>query len=80
MPFDLTVTLGNVLTILSMAIAGFAFVLSMKSELKVFGQRMDKVEGVMGRVTDALVQLARQEARLDAHAERISRIERSDNR
>lgn len=77
--FDLTITLGNVLTMATMAVAGFCFVWTMKGDLQVFGSRLDKLEKVMDKVTDALVQLARQEVRLDSHAERISRLEREDN-
>ena len=73
--FDATVTLGNVLTIVGMGVAGIAFVLAMKGELRVFAQRLDKLESVMGRVTEALVELARQEVRLDAHADRIKNLE-----
>ena len=73
--FDATVTLGNILTLVGMGVTGLAFVLSMKGELRVFAQRLDKLESVMGRVTDALVELARQGVRLDAHAERIKNLE-----
>lgn len=73
--FDSTITLGNVLTIVTMGVAGFGFVWTMKSDIKVLLQRLDKVEGAMAKLTEALVQLARQEVRLDAHADRISRLE-----
>ena len=83
--FDMTVTLGNLLTIVAMAIAGLGFVWTMKGELRAFegelhaiSGRLAGVEGVMSKVTDALVQLAAQGARLDAHADRISRLERSE--
>jgi hypothetical protein len=73
--FDLTITLGNILTILAMGVAGFGFIWAMKSDIKVLLGRLDNVEGAVAKLTDALIQLARQEVRLDAHADRISRLE-----
>jgi hypothetical protein len=73
--FDFTITLGNALTIVTMGVTGLGFVWTMKAEIKVLVQRLDNVEGAMAKITDALIQLARQEVRLDAHADRISRLE-----
>jgi hypothetical protein len=73
--FDLTITLGNILTILAMGVAGFGFIWAMKSDIKVLLGRLDNVEGAVAKLTDALIQLARQEVRLDAHADRIARLE-----
>jgi hypothetical protein len=75
MAFDTTITLGNILTIFAMAGSVYFFIMTMRGDLRVLGQRLTSVEVSMSQVTLALVQLAKQEARLDAHADRINRLE-----
>jgi hypothetical protein len=75
MAFDATISLGNLLTIVAMVGSVYFFIMTMRGDLRVLGQRLTSVEVGMAQVTLALVQLAKQEARLDAHADRISRIE-----
>lgn len=75
MSFDTTITLGNVLTMITMGGSVYFFIMTMKSDLRLLSARLTSVEVNMTQVTVALVQLAKQEARLDAHADRISRIE-----
>jgi hypothetical protein len=78
MVFDSTITLGNLITIVTMAGSVYFFIMTMKADLRVMSQRLTSVEVGMSQVTLALVQLAKQEARLDAHADRISRIEQEN--
>lgn len=73
--FDGSVTLGNILTIISIVGAGFVFVMTMRADLSALGLRVEKVEGIMSKVIDALIQLAKQEERLDSHAQRLRRLE-----
>ena len=73
--FDTTITLGNLLTIAAMAASVYFFIMTMKADLRVMSQRLTSVEIGMSQVTLALVQLAKQEARLDAHADRIKFLE-----
>ena len=73
--FDTTITLGNILTILTMGGSVYFFIMTMKADLRLMSQRLTSVEVNMSQVTLALVQLAKQEARLDAHADRINRME-----
>lgn len=82
MTLDLTITLGNVLTIVGMAVASFVFLWSIRSqvavinsEIRSFVGRLDKIDSAMTRLTEALIQLSRQEARLDAHADRLKSLE-----
>jgi hypothetical protein len=75
MAFDTTITLGNVITIITMAGSVYFFIMTMRGDLRVLGQRLTNVEVSVSQVTLALVQLAKQEARLDAHADRINRLE-----
>jgi len=76
MIFDGTISLGNILTIVSIAATGFAFIMTMKGDVKLLSARLDKVDAIMSKVTDALIQIARQEERLDHHAKRIEHLER----
>lgn len=78
MVFDASITLGNVLTMISIVGAGFVFVMTMHSNLTALGDRVGRVEGVMQQVTSALIQIAKQEERLNSHAERIARLESHD--
>ena len=79
MSFDTSITLGNVLTIFAMGASVYFFIMTMRGDLRVLGQRLTSVEVGMSQVTLALVQLAKQEARLDAHADRISRLEQESS-
>ena len=78
MTFDLTINIGNIITIITIAASIGALFIMMKYDLREVKQRLDKVEIVMGKVTDALVQLAVQEVRLDGHDKRLDRLEVKD--
>lgn len=78
MAFDATITWGNILTILSIVGSIGAMVVAMRSKLQHIDDRMKKVEFIVDRFGEALIQLARQEVRLDNFERRISNMEDED--
>ena len=64
-------------------LGGFGFfAMGLKSDIKIFGQallnierRLNTVEQSLNATNQALIQIAKQEVRLDHHAERISDLE-----
>jgi hypothetical protein len=82
MMFDFQVTLGNVLQILSI-VGGWIWIVSnLKSEIKILvnsligiKERLTAVEISVTALNKATVELARQEVRLDSHAERLVDLE-----
>ena len=82
--FSLEITLGNILTVVSMAIIGLGFLFTIKSEVKLLAQalasldrRLNTVEQALVALNQATIQLARQEVRLDSHEQRFQDIERT---
>lgn len=73
--FDWTITAGNIATVLTMFAGGVVFIVTLRADLITIGRRLERVESGMSQITDALIQLAKQEERLNAHADRLSRLE-----
>lgn len=76
MAFDPTISLGSLLTAVSVALGAIAFIWTMKSDIKGLDGRVGRIEETIAKVTETLVQLARQEARQDGLESRIGRAER----
>lgn len=84
--FDLTVNLGNLITIVSVAVGGIWFLANFRtdiqiivqrlsqfdSELKNFDQRLAKMADGLDKLTEVLTRIARQEERLDGIDQRIN--------
>ena len=76
MTFDWTISLGNLLTVAGFAFSGIIFVMMMRSDMLVLGQRINAVESVLKDLTTAAVAVARQEARIETMDERLNAISR----
>ena len=80
---DWTISLGNIATLIGFLIGGVLFVFSMKSEMRVFGERFTVIDAQVKDIklevsglSKAMVQIAVQSTRLDSLSERISTIDR----
>ena len=83
MTFDWTVSIGNVLTVIGFLGAAALFVFGMRGKLDLFGQRLVMIErqvGVvekqLGKLSEAMIQLAVEKTRLDGISERVNALDR----
>ena len=74
MVFDWTISLGNILTIVGFAGSGVIFVMMMRGDMMVLGQRVNSLEIAFRQLTEATVNVARQEARITTLDERLNMI------
>jgi len=78
--FDLTVNLGNLLTILSFLTGGVAFVVTLRNMIRSLNQRMSSVEIELKKLTDVLIKLAGYDERFRGYDERFMRLENEQSR
>ena len=78
-------TLGNLLNIASIVIGCILFIMTMKGKLDLLNQnlytidrRLTAVEGLISTLSQATVQLAKQEVRLDIIAREIEQLKKGD--
>ena len=76
MVFDWTISLGNILTIAGFAGSGVIFVMMMRGDMMVLGQRVSSVEEALKDLARASLAVARQEARIETLDERVNAISR----
>ena len=76
MSFDWTISLGNLLTVGGFAFSGIVFVMMMRADMMVLGQRINSVELVLKDLAAAGLAVARQEARIEGLDERLTSISR----
>lgn len=76
--FDLSINLGNVLTILSFIIGGLFFISNVKSDVRVLDMRLTAVDAQLedfkiqqAKVNDILIAMATATGRANAMEERI---------
>lgn len=74
--FDPTINLGAIVSIIVYGGAGLAFVLWLKSDIKLLSFRMESVEKVTMHLSVVITQQAVQNNRLDQQAERMNRLDR----
>lgn len=75
MVFDATVNLGQIMTLFSMLGGGMAVILTLRSDMEALGKRVESLEHAVERQTEILVQINRQEVRLDSQERRLARLE-----
>lgn len=75
MAIDWTINFGHVLTLGTLAFGLIAGAMAMKSQGDATAIRLASVEKEMRAMTTVLVQIARQDERLNAHGERLTHIE-----
>jgi hypothetical protein len=66
-----TVSLGNILTIVSFILGGLAFIWSMKGDLKISSMRLTNIEVEITELRKVIVTMARQEERINSMDERL---------
>ena len=72
---DLSINLGNLLTIASFLVGGTTFIVALRSMLRSLDERMVSVEGEIKKLTDILVKLAAYDERFKNYDERFLRNE-----
>lgn len=73
--FDPTISLGTILSIVGYGGAGLAFVLWLKSDIRMLAFRMGEVEKVTMHISVVMTQVAIQNNRLDNQGERMNRLD-----
>ena len=76
MTFDWTVSLGNLLTILGFGGSGVIFVMMMRGDMLVLGQRVNNVEIALKEMAIASREVAKQEGTIRELNERVNMISR----
>jgi hypothetical protein len=66
-----TVNLGNLLTIFSFFVGGLLFITSLKSDTRITAVRLQAVESELAELRKVVVEIARQEERLNAMDQRM---------
>lgn len=84
MTIDGTINLGHILTIIGMGIGGVGVYVGMRMDLRAIAdklasqdRRVDAIERDLSKMTQVLVDVARQDARLDAHEQRLAHLEKN---
>lgn len=74
--FDPTINIGTIFAVLAGIGSGIAFVMWIKSDIKMLAFRMGEVEKVTMHLSVVITQQAVQNTRLDLQAERMNRLDR----
>lgn len=75
MSIDWTISLGTVVGVVSLLFSAAGVVWALRGDMRVLGSRLASVEAHMSRLSDVLVQIGRQDERLNSHEKRIERLE-----
>ena len=76
MIFDWTISLGNILTVAGFGFSGIIFVMMMRGDMMVLGQRISNIESVLKDLASAALVVAKQEGRRETLDERLNAISR----
>ena len=76
MTFDLTVNLGNLLTILSFLVIGISIAASIRSQVTTMAIRLLSLETEIKKLSEVLIALGRQDERLNALDDRLISLEK----
>ena len=75
MQFDWTVNLGNILTVGSFVAGGVLFIMTIRDDAKITARRLESVELELARISQAIVDIARQDERMKAMEHRLRLLE-----
>ncbi len=75
MTFDLSVNLGQMITLFGFLAGGIGAFVSTRADLSAQARRLSFVESEMRKQTDILVEFARQDERLRAFEHRLDHLE-----
>lgn len=70
------ITYGNLATAGAIVSGWLWFFAGLKNKIDVLNDRIQSLEGTINRFSEALIQIAKQEVRLDSHAQRLQHIEK----
>lgn len=73
--FDWSIKLGDVLTIVAIVAAALGFLYTLRGKVDAMDGRLKHVETELSAFVQALVQLARQDERIEAHDKRLNSLE-----
>jgi septal ring factor EnvC (AmiA/AmiB activator) len=69
--FESTISLGNILTVLSFIAIGMAFIWTMKGDIRIASTRLEGIEEDIHELRKVVVEIARQEERIRQMDERL---------
>ena len=75
---EMTISVGNLLTILAFLVGGIGFVYTIRSDVGAQGRRLGAVESELRKLSEILVALGRQDERLNAIDRRIDDLRRGE--
>ena len=76
MTFDWTISLGNILTVVGFAGSGVIFVMMMRSDIRLLGQRVTAVENALRDMAKTQLLMAEEKGKAYVLEERINIISR----
>jgi hypothetical protein len=74
MAIDLTVNLGHIITIATVALGGLFFVWQMKGRVDLLADRLERIDEHIDKLKEATLQIARQDERLLAMDRRLQEL------
>jgi len=74
MIFDWTISLGNILTVDGFAGSGVIFVMMMRSDMIILGNRVTNIEGALRELVQSNIALAEMRGRFQTMDERVGAI------
>ena len=74
---DLTVRLGDILTVIVIGCGGLLFLYTMRADLRILSSRVQNVEAKLGLITQILVEQARHDARLSSVENDLKEMKRN---
>jgi hypothetical protein len=74
MSFDWTISLGNILTVCGFCGAGVVFVMLMRTDMMLLGNRVTNIEGALRELVQSNIALAEMRGRFQTMDERVNMI------
>lgn len=78
MTFDWSINVGHVLAAFGFILGASGIVWALRGDMKVLASRLTSVEATVIKLADILIQIGRQEERLNSHDRRITKLEDVD--
>jgi hypothetical protein len=75
MTFDWTINFGHIITAIGLIGGAMGIVYAMKMDVRVIKSEIDDIKSDLRSMAGVLVQIGRQEERLNSHDRRISKLE-----
>ena len=75
MTVDWTISIGNILTAIGLAVGAAGIVWALRADVQVLSTRIGSIEAQMLKIADVLIHIGRQDERLNSHEKRIDKLE-----